>query len=133
MGSLDRPEIRGTRGAQENPENPDTAGVLDPQVIKASPWGALVHLDRGVLLETLDHQDLLDYEEIQEIQVSLEFQDRKDVKEIQDSRETRALQVSLAPLVPEDGRVHRVCQARPGLMGLQDHQAALDSKVLKDH
>lgn len=69
MGSLDRPEIRGTRDVQENQENPDAADVLDPQVIKASQWVALVHLDRGVLLETLDHQDLLDYEEIQEIQV----------------------------------------------------------------
>lgn len=63
----------------------------------------------------------------------MEFRDRKDVKEIRDSRETRALQVSLPPPVPEDGRVHQVCQARPGLMVLQDHQAPLDSKVLQDH
>lgn len=102
-------------------------------MIKASQWVALVHLDRGVLLETLDPQDLLDYEEIQEIQVSLEFQDRKDVKEIQDSKESRGLQVSLPHLVPEDGRVHQVCRAKPVLMGHQDHQAPLVSKVLKDH
>lgn len=133
MGSLDRLEIRGTRDVQENPVNPDAVDVLDPQVIKASQWAALVHLDKGVLLEMLDHQDFLDYEEIKEIQVSLEPRDRKDVKEIQDSRETRALQVSLPPLVQEDGRAHQVCQARLVLMVLQDHQAPLDSKVLQDH